>query len=91
MFWMGVNWTEFKQWSQRRKYHNNDEYKEFSAPEKEISIVHLTWDELQHLLYFPFKSKKYQKVRDFSVSDALPVSNILTWHTSQKKTWLLML
>ena len=55
----------FMKWSQRRKYHNNDEYKEFSAPEKEISIVHLTWDELQHLLYYPFESEKYQKARDF--------------------------
>jgi hypothetical protein len=36
-------------------------------PEKEISIVHLTWDELQHLLYFPFESEKYHKVRDFFV------------------------
>lgn len=62
---IAAKFKAFMKWSQRRKYHNNDEYKEFSAPEKEISIVHLTWDELQHLLYFKFESEKYQKVRDF--------------------------
>ena len=62
---IAAKFKAFMKWSQRRKYHNNDEYKEFSAPEKEITIVHLTWNELQHLLYFPFESKKYQKVRDF--------------------------
>lgn len=55
----------FMNWSLKHKYHNNAEFKSFSAPEKEGSIIHLTFDELQQLINFQFDSKKYQKVRDF--------------------------
>ena len=55
----------FMTWSHERSYHTTTIYKRFSAPEKEISIVYLTWDELQHLVNFKFESKKRQKARDF--------------------------
>jgi len=55
----------FMAWSQKRKYHNNTEYLDFSAPEKKGSIIHLTNDELQQLINFPFESEKLRKVRDF--------------------------
>ena len=55
----------FMKWSQKRKYHNSEDYHEFSAPEKEITIVSLTWDELLQLINFNFESKKRQKARDF--------------------------
>ncbi len=55
----------FMKWSYKRKYHKSEDYKEFSAPEKEISIVYLTWDELQLLINFKFESKKRQRARDF--------------------------
>ena len=55
----------FMTWSHERSYHTTTIYKRFSAPEKEISIVYLTWDELQHLINFKFESKKRQKARDF--------------------------
>lgn len=55
----------FMTWSHERNYHKNTTYHKFSAPEKEISIVYLTWDELQHLVNFKFESKKRQKARDF--------------------------
>jgi len=52
-------------WSLKRKYHSNTTYKDFSAPEKEGSIIHLTFEELQQLLNHAFENKKYQKARDF--------------------------
>ncbi len=55
----------FMTWSLKRKYHSNTTYKDFSAPEKEGSIVHLTFQELQLLLNHPFENKKLQKARDF--------------------------
>jgi integrase len=55
----------FMTWSYERSYHTNTIYRKFSAPEKEISIVFLNWDELQHLINFKFESKKRQKARDF--------------------------
>jgi len=55
----------FMTWSHERSYHTNTIYKRFSAPEKEISIVYLTFDELQHLINFKFESKKRQRARDF--------------------------
>lgn len=55
----------FMTWSHERSYHTTTIYKKFTAPEKEISIVYLTFDELQHLINFKFESKKHQKARDF--------------------------
>jgi len=55
----------FLTWSLERNYHTNLIYKKFSAPEKEGTIVHLTFLELQQLINFPFESKKLQKARDF--------------------------
>jgi integrase len=55
----------FLNWSLERNYHNNTTFRKFSAPEKEGTIVHLTFPELQHLISFTFESKKLQKARDF--------------------------
>lgn len=55
----------FMNWSHEREYHNNTTFKKFSAPEKEGSIIHLTYSELKHLVNFDFKSVKHQKARDF--------------------------
>lgn len=55
----------FMKWSQKRKYHNNDAFRDFSAPEKEPTIVYLTWDELKTLIYYKFESKYLQHARDF--------------------------
>lgn len=55
----------FMKWSFKRKYHTNIDYLDFSAPEKDITIVHLTFDELQQLINFEFKSERLRKTRDF--------------------------
>ena len=55
----------FMNWSLKRGYHNSPDFKGLSAPEKEGSIIYLTFDELQQLINFQFESKKYQRVRDF--------------------------
>ena len=55
----------FMNWSLKRGYHNCTDFKSFSVPEKEGSIIYLTFDELQHLINFQFESKKFQRVRDF--------------------------
>lgn len=55
----------FMKWSFKRKYHTNIDYLDFTAPEKDITIVHLTFDELQQLINFEFKSERLRKTRDF--------------------------
>lgn len=55
----------FLNWSMERNYHTNLTFKKFSAPEKEGTIVHLTFLELQQLINYPFESIKLQKARDF--------------------------
>ena len=55
----------FMSWCLTRGYHNNIIYQKFSAPEKEGSVVHLTFDELQNLINFKFETSKLRKARDF--------------------------
>jgi len=55
----------FMTWSFERDYHTNTTYKKFSAPEKEGSIIHLTFLELQQLINFKFENLKLRKARDF--------------------------
>lgn len=55
----------FLNWSLERNYHNNTTFRKFSAPEKEGTIVHLTFQELQQLINFKFESKSFQRARDF--------------------------
>lgn len=55
----------FMNWSFDRGYHTNRTYKKFSAQEKEGSIIHLTFQELQQLINYPFESEKLARVRDF--------------------------
>jgi integrase len=51
----------FMTWSNARDYHTNFTYKKFSAPEKEGSIIHLTFQELQQLINATFE---YRKVKE---------------------------
>ncbi len=55
----------FMNWGQERNYHTNTIYKRFSAPEKEPTIVKLTWDELQTLINYKFENDTLKKARDF--------------------------
>lgn len=55
----------FLNWSLERDYHNNTTFRKFSAPEKEGTIVFLTFPELQELINFKFESKSRQRARDF--------------------------
>ncbi|MCW0483509.1 site-specific integrase [Gaoshiqia sediminis] len=55
----------FMNWSHERKFHENLAFKKFSAPEKEISIISLNWEELQQLITFEFANNKLAKARDF--------------------------
>ncbi|NEW80997.1 MAG: tyrosine-type recombinase/integrase [Mariniphaga sp.] len=55
----------FMTWSHERDYHTNTIYKRFSAPEKEGSIIHLTFPELQQLINFKFENLKLRNARDF--------------------------
>jgi site-specific recombinase XerD len=54
----------FLNWALRMKYHRENEYKEFSAPEKEGTVIFLTIDELKTLYHYEFKSKRLNQVRD---------------------------
>ncbi|WP_372648012.1 site-specific integrase [Draconibacterium sp.] len=55
----------FMTWSYERNYHQSREFKKFSAPEKKITVIRLTDDELIQLMYYDFKNKSYAKARDF--------------------------
>jgi integrase len=55
----------FMTWSHERNYNTNTIYKRFSAPEKEPTIIKLTWDELQTLISFKFENETLAKARDF--------------------------
>jgi len=55
----------FMNWSLERNYHTSTIYKRFSAPEKEGTIIYLTFPELQTLINYQFKSERLQKANDF--------------------------
>ncbi|NQU51240.1 MAG: integrase catalytic domain-containing protein [Bacteroidetes bacterium] len=55
----------FLNWSYKRNYHKSREFDKFSAPEKQGSVIHLTFEELQQLINYPFEDKTFQRVRDF--------------------------
>lgn len=55
----------FMNWSLKRSFHSNTDFKNFSAREKEGTIVYLTFDELLQLINFEFGNKKLNRVRDF--------------------------
>jgi hypothetical protein len=54
----------FLNWALKMKYHNEKDYKEFSAPEKEGTVIFLTMDELKTLYHYEFNSKRLNQVRD---------------------------
>ena len=54
----------FMNWSLDMKYHNEKEYKEFSATEKEPTIIFLNMDELSTLYHYEFNSDRLSQVRD---------------------------
>lgn len=54
----------FMNWSLKQKYHNETSYKEFSATEKEPTIIFLTMEELATLYHCDFNNKRLNQVRD---------------------------
>lgn len=54
----------FMSWSGKMKYHNETEYKKFSATERDKTIIFLTIDELMTLYNHKFDSKRLNQVRD---------------------------
>lgn len=57
----------FLNWSTEKGYNTNIEYrrKTFSTPEKEGTVIYLTWPELQTLINYPFEKEVHRKTRDF--------------------------
>lgn len=54
----------FMNWSLKQKYHSEKGFKEFSATEKEPTIIFLTMDELSTLYHHDFNNKRLNQVRD---------------------------
>jgi len=54
----------FMEWSRKVKYHSELSYKEFSATEKQGTVVFLNIDELMKLYRHDFKNKQLNQVRD---------------------------
>lgn len=54
----------FMNWAAKMKYHNEIEYRKFSAPEFPKTIIFLTYDELLTLYNFKFDCERLEKVRD---------------------------
>lgn len=54
----------FMNWSLDKHYHNERGFKEFSATDKEPTIIFLTMDELSALYHCNFKSNRLNQVRD---------------------------
>ncbi len=61
----------FMNWSLKRGYHKNTEFKKFNAREKFGSIVRLTPAELKQFMDFKFNSERLEKVRDIFVFGCL--------------------
>jgi integrase len=57
----------FLNWSFEKGYHKNLKYKskKWSTPEKEGTVIYLTWNELQKLIKYPFEKEVHRKARDF--------------------------
>ena len=56
--------SAFMAWAALRGYHNNHEYKRFSATEPEGEVIVLTLDELSRLLNCKYESKILREARD---------------------------
>lgn len=54
----------FMNWSLDKNYHSETGFKDFSATEKEPTIVFLTMDELDTLYHFDFKNQRLNQARD---------------------------
>ncbi|WP_297097519.1 phage integrase SAM-like domain-containing protein [uncultured Draconibacterium sp.] len=54
----------FMNWSYKLKYHIETEFHDFSATEKDKTIIFLTIDELTTLYNYKFESKRLNQVRD---------------------------
>jgi integrase len=61
------NLKSFMKWAEERGYHSNTIYSKFFARDEEIEVVHLSWQELNKLYNFKFKSKKLDRARDVYV------------------------
>lgn len=58
------NLRMFLSWCRARDYYNGILPNEFTATERDISPIILTFDEFKTLYSYDFKNKKHQKVRD---------------------------
>ncbi len=52
-------------WSLKKDYHKNRNFEDFKAPEHDIDIVYLTFDELMKLYNHEFENERLSHVRDF--------------------------
>jgi integrase len=71
----------FMNWSIERGFTNNNSYKRFKAPEKEIDIIALDEEELLQLLHYEYKKEKLNKIRDvfcFSCFTGLRFSDLIS-------------
>lgn len=55
----------FLRWSIKKGYSSSRYFEEFKAPEHDIDIVYLTFEELMALYNYPFENRRLEHVRDF--------------------------
>ncbi|TDT46916.1 site-specific recombinase XerD [Maribacter spongiicola] len=54
----------FMKWSLERDYHSNISFLKFKAPEEEIEVIYLTYEELMSLYNFEFDNESFSRIRD---------------------------
>lgn len=52
-------------WSIKKEFNNNRDFEDFKAPEHDIDIIYLTFDELMSLYNYEFDNERLTHVRDF--------------------------
>lgn len=73
----------FLNWATEKEYNTKRDYEKFKAPEHDIDIVYLTWDELMKLYNKEFENLTHDKVRDiycFGVFTSLRFSDLAKLH-----------
>lgn len=73
----------FLNWATEEEFNKKREYEKFKAPEHDIDIVYLTWEELMKLYKKEFENPTYDKVRDiycFGVFTSLRFSDLSKLH-----------
>ncbi|WP_405399325.1 tyrosine-type recombinase/integrase [Maribacter sp. Asnod2-G09] len=75
----------FMKWALERDYHSNISFLKFKAPEEEIEVIYLTYEELMSLYNFKFDSDSFSRTRDmycFACFTGLRFSDIRNLKTS---------